>query len=113
MIWDDIKYFMTSGRKWSEIKEAQQLFESKEDLDTFFKSGWSIQDVKEAKEMVETSPVAQKTEVKQIETQIQQAQSVGEQVMNQTGLEIPENHGMVTAPKGFESSAFKKLAERN
>lgn len=60
MIWNDIIGFMKNGKKWSDIKQAQEYFESKDDLDAFLASGWSIQDLKEAKEMVETNPVAQK-----------------------------------------------------
>lgn len=64
MIFSDIKTLWKTGRSWSEIKEAQEVFADKEDLEEFFKSGWSIKDVKEFKEMVETSPMAQKEDVK-------------------------------------------------
>lgn len=72
MIFSDIKTLWKTGRSWSEIKEAHEVFESKEDLEEFFKSNWSLKDVQEFKEMCETNPIAQKEKV---ETTIQNVET--------------------------------------
>lgn len=106
MKWSDLIGFMKNGKKWSEIKEAQEFFESKEDLDTFLASGWSIDDLKEAKEMIDTNPTSQKIDKESMEKGIDH---VASQIENMTGLEIPENE------KHYDmediGASFKKLAK--
>lgn len=61
MNFTDIITFMKSGKKWGDIKAAQEFFESKDDLKAFLDSDWTLDDVREAYEMTETNPVAQET----------------------------------------------------
>lgn len=106
MKWADIVGFMKNGRKWADIKAAQEYFESQEDIDAFLASGWSIDDLAEAKEMVETNPVAKKVDNENMEKGIDH---VASQIENMTGLEIPENE------KHYDmediGASFKKLAK--
>lgn len=97
---EDIRSAWKTGKSLKEIKEARDYFADQEDLDAFFKSGWSIEDVKQFKEMVETKP-----ETKEEKEQKQ------EQPQNTSGLEVPENHGMVHAPETMSFGAFEKLAQ--
>lgn len=95
---EDIRSAWKTGRSLKEIKEARDFFADKEDLEAFFSSGWSIEDVKEFKEMVETKPTLK--------------DEPQPEVRNDTGLEVPENHGMVKPPETMEFSTFKNLGQK-
>lgn len=101
MFFDDIRAAWKTGRSFKEIKEARDYFADNEMLDEFFKSGWSIEDVKQFKEMVETTPEAKAEE-----------QPKEPKQNNPTGLEVPENMGMMHAPLNQEYSTFKNLGQK-
>lgn len=104
MFFEDIRAAWKTGKSFKEIKEARDYFADNEMLDEFFKSGWSIDDVKQFKEMVETTPEPKTEEQpKQVEQPKQE---------NVSGLEVPENMGMMHAPQNVEYSTFKNLGQR-
>ena len=99
MIFDDIKALWKTGRSWSEIKEAHEVFENSEDLEEFFKSNWSLKDVREFKEMCETNPIAQKEKV---ETTIKNVE---------TNTKDPEVNLGAFAKTQEDDNPFKRLAK--